>query len=93
MTDGRDLSRLILTRVEEIEQALTRTLEREQCSADQGCSALANVLLTALVACKRSPEISAHVSDEMRRLAARLMQLAASEPSNLATALQEARLN
>lgn len=84
---------MIVTRIDEIEQALTRTLEREQCTSDQGCSALANVLLTALVKCKRDPKVSAQVGDEMRRLAVKLMDLAATEGEKLSRALSESKIH
>jgi len=74
---------LIRTRVDEIQKALERTLEREACTSDQGCSALANCLLTALVNCKRDPRITHHVKDEMRRLAAKLNELADAEGDSL----------
>jgi hypothetical protein len=83
----------ILTGLEQIEQALTRTLEREGCSSDQGCSALANVLLTALVRCKRDPRISAHVAEEMRRLAVKLNELAGTDEGGLDAGLRDAKLH
>lgn len=83
----------ILTGLEAIEQALTRTLEREGCSSDQGCSAVANVLLAALVKCKRDPRISQNVADEMRRLAAKLMELSSSGDDDLSIVLSESLLH
>jgi hypothetical protein len=80
----------ILTGVERIEQALTRTLEREGATSDQGCSALANCLLGALVRCKRDPRISHQVSDEMRRLAAKLLELAAAGEDAISRVLTDA---
>lgn len=65
----------IITRVGEIEQSLKRVLERERCTSDQGCSALANVLLEALVKCRKDPRVTAAVSEEMRKLAAKLTEL------------------
>jgi len=80
---------VIHTRVTEIEQALTRTLERERCNSEQGCSALANVLLTALVKCRKDPAVAASVALEMRRLAALITRLAGDEPDTLDHTLAE----
>lgn len=72
------MTSMIETRVSEIEQSLKRTLERERATEDQGCSALANVLLTALVKCRKVPRVRADVSHQMRLLAAKLVELASS---------------
>lgn len=85
---------LIRTGLEPIEQALEQTLAQEGCTSEQGCSALANVLVTALVRCKRDPRVSAQVADEMRRLAAKLVELAAAAPQDgLARMLADAKLH
>lgn len=69
------MTNMIVTRVSEIEQTLKRALERERATEDQGCSALANVLLEALVKCRKDQRVRADVSNEMRRLAAKLVEL------------------
>jgi hypothetical protein len=73
----------LIARVDDIQRALERTLEREQATSDQGTSALANALLTALVKARKDPRITAHVSEQMRRLAAKIYELAGS-PSDTA---------
>lgn len=87
------MPRMIVTRIDEIERALTATLEREQCAVDAGCSALANVLLTALVKCKKDPRVARNVSDEMRRLSAKLLDLAAAEDDALVKILSDAKIH
>lgn len=84
---------MIITGLEQIERALTATLERERCSSDQGCSALANVLLAALVKCKKDPRVSANVSNEMRRLATKLMDLAVAEDDVILKILSDSKLH
>lgn len=69
----------IETRVSEIERVLVRVLEREGATSDQGCSALANTLLAALVKCRKDPRVRADVSQQMRLLAAKLIELSAKE--------------
>lgn len=81
---------LIVTRVSELEQGLRDYLEREQATPDQGCSALANALLHALVKAKRDPRVTAQVASEMRRLAAKINELAAVEGDTLSRALADA---
>lgn len=87
------MARMIVSRIDEIERELTAALERERCSADQGCSALANVLLAALVKCKRDPRVAGDVSNEMRRLAAKLMELAAAEDDSLIKILSDSKIH
>jgi len=82
---------MIHTRITEIEQALTRALARENCNSEQGCSALANVLLTALVKCRKDPAVAAAVAQEMRRLAALITRLAGDDPGTLDATLDESR--
>lgn len=84
---------LIVTRIDEIERSLTEVLAREGATSDQGCSALANVLLAALVKCKRDPLITTRVADEMRRLSARLIELASAEDRAAATILADAKFH
>lgn len=84
---------MIITRVDEVERALTATLEREQCSSDTGCSALANVLLAALVKCKKDPRVSRNVADEMRRLSAKLLDLASAEDDSLVKILSDSKIH
>ena len=84
---------LIVTRIDEIEQALKRTLGREQATSEQGCSALANVLLEALVRARKDPVITADVTNEMRRLAAVISDLAGGELETLDRRLAGARIH
>lgn len=84
---------MIVTRIDELERALTATLERERCSADAGCSALANVLLAALVKCKKDPRVARNVADEMRRLSAKLLELAAAEDDALVKILSDSKIH
>jgi len=80
-------------RIAEIEQGLTQVLARERCSSQQGCSALANVLLEAFARCRRDPLISAAVADEMRRLAAQIVRLADADVSALGLVITDGRVN
>jgi hypothetical protein len=78
-------------RIEQIEVALTRALARENCGSQQGCSALANVLIDAFVRCRRDPSISADVVEEMRRLSAHLTRLADADLDTLALVMSDGR--
>lgn len=70
---------MILTMVDQLEGKVREILASEGATADQGCSALANLLLRALVKAKKDPAQARAVSDEMKRLAATLMELSALE--------------
>lgn len=85
--------RLIATRVTEIERALVRALEREGASSEHGCSALANVLLEALVRARKDPLIRANVENEMRRLAVKILDLAGGDVGTLERRLADTRMN
>lgn len=80
----------IITRVAEIEKALERALAREQCTSDQGCSALANVLLAALVKCRKDPAYTAQVSHQMRRLASKIVDLSGADETTADRILRDA---
>jgi hypothetical protein len=82
---------MIHTRITELEQALTRTLAREHCDSEQGCSALANVLLAAMVQCRKDPQIAASVALQMHHLAALITRLAGDDPDTLDRTLDESR--
>jgi len=73
------MSTLVETRVDAIMHAINQTIERERATSDQGCSALANALLAKLVNCRKDPRVRADVSNQMRRLAAKLLELAAAQ--------------
>lgn len=73
-----------MDRVTEIEHALEKALARTQASSEHGCSALANVLLAALVKQRKDPRYTAQISHEMRRLAAKLVDLSGAGNDSLA---------
>jgi uncharacterized Fe-S cluster-containing protein len=77
------MSDLTMKKVDQVQDAIERALEREGCDSDTGCSALANALLTALVKLKRDPRVADNVKEEMRRLAAKLVELAGGDTSGL----------
>lgn len=69
------MSAMVKTRADEIMDAINRTIERERATSDQGCSALANALLAKLVQCRKDSRTRAGVSEQMRVLAAKLIEL------------------
>ncbi len=80
---------MVPARVKEIEHALERALARERCSSDDGCSALSNVLLAALVKCRQDPRTASAVSLQMRELAALIVRLAGDDPNTLDATLAD----
>jgi hypothetical protein len=78
-------------RIAEIEASLTTALARQHCDSQQGCSALANVLIEAFVRCRKDPSISVAVAEEMRRLGAHLRRLADADLDMLAIVVADER--
>lgn len=75
--------------------ALEQALSDRGASSDEGCTALANALISALVRVRQNPHTSLPCAVEMRRLADRLTRLA-DEPlatvADLAVALSDDRV-
>lgn len=83
--------KIILTRVDEIERALVETLARQRADSEQGCSALFNVLAASFVKLRKDPAVSLAVAEEMRRAAAKLVELAGGDLLDLERILAGAR--